>query len=1219
MKNENILKKLICFFLTLLIIIPELCINNINAAYATSTTLLEKDPIVGTQCDDPEAEDDVLSDEPEVYTKTSNQKNNWWVLSNYDHLPYNEIHKRVQNNIWNNPENKVNKGELTIYYDDGTHGFADIYRETDSLTYLWEVKPPSYKDKNKTKGLNQLKKYVESSDDYRYGSLSPGSIHDSSFIFNLTLDCKNEIEEWYEYVTYNVTYEMLDKGLIVYDFTRTAKKVKKNKRNHDDESNSSSGEGVETNDNRKYVIWDFINDNDDDSNTGSGDNSDGASDKPPIIQTKNGKIAAATVTAVVAGTAIVYPIISKPKYSTLKSWALVLEKVAGAAAFITTKGTLVHAESGDYYELPDTPENKEQIKIIDDAEEILKAIDMTEGSEGYDEDKIEEKIKDKAKEFSEAEEQAPQRDPLIIRYTKDDSKFLITLQDGVNFDLDNNGFDEKTAWISEADCFLALDINGNKKIDNGSELFGDRFVMPNGNNSTTGFEALASLNTNGDTIIDENDPVFFDLRVWFDSNHNGKTDSGELRSLSDEHIVSINLNASPDGTIHARTEVLEAASSIVTYEDNTTRKISEFWFPINSTDTTHDGVATVGNVPNLQQALEEDKDGYLKGLCDDFSEANDIFTKRYYLKKIIYYITGAEKIKIDSRGGNIDARDLYVIEQFMGREFIGIDKSPNPNSLAADKLKDIYAYIEEMYYNYVNFRLSSGLFRFFTFVKENEKNNFNIDTHIIDSAIEKCKKTDESIELIIYDYGKYLKYLDGIYGTSSYSEFKDKYSSFFDSFKYIDDLYISVGTDNDDVLNATIYSDLIFGNNGNDTINAGNGNDIIYGEYGNDVLNGGDGNDTYIFSFNHGNDTIIDSKGITNITFSKELSSSDYKPSITVDGNFVITNTETGDTILLPDFIKNPLNYNIKFADGKILGNADEITAIEGNDKIDELEMTDGFNVCYGRDGDDKINGGAFIDFMYGGKGNDKLYGNQGVNVLFGEDGNDNLTDGEDSGYLNGGKDNDKLLGGGGNDILDGGSGDDYLQGDRGDDTYIFGKDYNIDTINDSAGNNNIVIHGYRKKDMNIINIKRSVFYDANSNVYDSIIEFNKNNGDKLIITGLSPSNNQYDYKFIFDDGTTIKMSDTAEFSKVNALYGDTNCDGKVDISDAVLIMQSLSNPSKYGLSGTDAKHITALGQINADVNNSGDGVTTKDALSIQKYQLQLISNLPESYAYSIA
>lgn len=547
---------------------------------------------------------------------------------------------------------------------------------------------------------------------FDYGVNCPEQIDfsDANFQFKLTLECSNGIEEWYEYVTYNVTYEMLDQGLIVYDFTRTAKKVKKNKRKRDDESNSGSGEGTGTGENTETGSGDGTGEGDDTSsqdtentddntsddenndndipwwlpwwlrwllgggsggNTGSGDNSDSGSSKPTITQSPGGKqdnqaaivIAVGTVSTVTARTVIALSILSRSEYPSLRVWRDALALVPGAVVIINANGMVVHAEDGnDYYVLPDTSQNRTQIEIIQDAELILESLDMTDGAEGYDEDEIEDKIKEKDKEFRDAETQVPQRDPLIIRYTENDDEFLTDLENGVNFDLDNNGFDEKTAWIGEADCFLALDVNGNGKIDNGFELFGDRFVMPNGNTSSTGFEALASLDANGDTIIDENDPIFPELRVWFDSNHNGKTDIGELRTLSDEHIVSIDLNSTPDGTVHARTEVLEAESSNVTYEDTTTRKISEFWFPINSADTTHEGIATVGNVPNLLQALEDDEDDYLTYLCDEFNNSPDIFTKRYYLKRILYVITEAEDIIADSRGGNIDAHDLSWVE-----------------------------------------------------------------------------------------------------------------------------------------------------------------------------------------------------------------------------------------------------------------------------------------------------------------------------------------------------------------------------------------------------------------------------------------------------------------------------------------------------------------------------------------------------------------------------
>ncbi len=78
---------------------------------------------------------------------------------------------------------------------------------------------------------------------------------------------------------------------------------------------------------------------------------------------------------------------------------------------------------------------------------------------------------------------------------------------------------------------------------------------------------------------------------------------------------------------------------------------------------------------------------------------------------------------------------------------------------------------------------------------------------------------------------------------------------------------------------------------------------------------------------------------------------------------------------------------------------------------------------------------------------------------------------------------------------------------------------------------------------------------------------------------------------------------------------GDANCDGKINLADAVIIMQSLANAPKYGIEGTDASHLTANGAANADVCERGNGLTNADALSIQKKLLDLIQTFPESFA----
>ena len=71
-----------------------------------------------------------------------------------------------------------------------------------------------------------------------------------------------------------------------------------------------------------------------------------------------------------------------------------------------------------------------------------------------------------------------------------------------------------------------------------------------------------------------------------------------------------------------------------------------------------------------------------------------------------------------------------------------------------------------------------------------------------------------------------------------------------------------------------------------------------------------------------------------------------------------------------------------------------------------------------------------------------------------------------------------------------------------------------------------------------------------------------------------------------------------------DTVMGDANCDGAVDMSDVVLIMQSLANPNKYGINGSDDSHITQKGLTNGDVDTTVKGITGGDALKIQRYLL---------------
>ncbi|EWM54990.1 glycoside hydrolase family 9 protein [Ruminococcus flavefaciens] len=93
---------------------------------------------------------------------------------------------------------------------------------------------------------------------------------------------------------------------------------------------------------------------------------------------------------------------------------------------------------------------------------------------------------------------------------------------------------------------------------------------------------------------------------------------------------------------------------------------------------------------------------------------------------------------------------------------------------------------------------------------------------------------------------------------------------------------------------------------------------------------------------------------------------------------------------------------------------------------------------------------------------------------------------------------------------------------------------------------------------------------------------------------------------------TTTTTVVSSESGYKMQLPGDSNCDGIVDLADAILIMQSLANPNKYGVTGTYERHITEQGRANSDVTGNNDGLTNEDAAAIQRYLLKLVNKLPE-------
>ena len=645
-------------------------------------------------------------------------------------------------------------------------------------------------------------------------------------------------------------------------------------------------------------------------------------------------------------------------------------------------------------------------------------------------------------------EQNRRIDPLVFDLDGDGIMTVSIDDSNAFFDLDNNGFAEKTSWVGAKEGLLVYDKNGDGIINGGNELFGDRTLMKDGKTlASSGFTALAEYDNNKDGKIDSNDAIYTLLRIWQDSDGDGIASAGELKQLVDLGIVSIGLSYSNTGVTDGANNI-QVRTGTFTLADGSTRMTGEYLLnrnPVYSVDSSQveisDDVALLpnvqgaGNVGSLHKAIMQDKSGSLRGLVNQFIAEKDVAKREALAEDILARWAGVGSVDPKSRGDAFDARKLAVLENFFGAEFQG---SPNANS--APLLKSSYTKLFEVVY--VSLISQAQLKDIVNSVSyDTDEISFEKAKQMIDVAISQDSVAGASL---LSEFARAMKY----YGLKNSKEFivlRGYYAGKSAEYSRIIDFageQVLRGTASGEFLSVGSQYTLIDGDAGNDLLEGGNGNDTLIGGTGNDALYGGKGDDLYVFNKGDGVDYIEETDGVDTLQFGEGISPEDIlvtrttvSSGYTANHNLELSIKGTNDKVT----ITRQLGYN----DGSVFG-AGQKDAL--GQVVERITFADGtiwtqdtiYQMLHNRTGSDE--GDTLVAYddgaveYHGLAGNDTLRGGIADDLLYGDAGND------------------LLEGGNGNDTLIGGTGNDALYGGKGDDLYVFNKGDGVDTVYDMNG-----------------------------------------------------------------------------------------------------------------------------------------------------------------------
>lgn len=170
-------------------------------------------------------------------------------------------------------------------------------------------------------------------------------------------------------------------------------------------------------------------------------------------------------------------------------------------------------------------------------------------------------------------------DPLVLDLDGDGLEVAPNTVVSPKFDLNGDGFAERTGWtLNGDDGFVVRDINSDGVINDISEMFG--------NDTTSGFAALAAFDTNTDGVVDQAEATAAGIQIWKDADRDAQTDAGELVSFSDAGVSSITVtptNTNPDNSANTGFAFLSAGE--FTRTDSSTGAAYDVVFGANEYDS----------------------------------------------------------------------------------------------------------------------------------------------------------------------------------------------------------------------------------------------------------------------------------------------------------------------------------------------------------------------------------------------------------------------------------------------------------------------------------------------------------------------------------------------------------------------------------------------------------------------------------------------------------